>query len=132
MILISFFYSIVRLISKLRHTFFIYIQLLEKLNLQPSALLYAILCSAAENCGQIVVCDNAYVPPWSYGKSYGEKLKKRREEVKIAYFLYRNVVFKLRNNQDLSRNQLHNILRLFDVLPNFPFTTSEKMRDYYL
>ena len=28
-------------------------------------------------------------------------------------------------------NQLHNILRLFDVLPNFPFTTSETMRDYY-
>ena len=26
----------------------------------------------------------------------------------------------------------HNILRLFDVLPNFPFTTSETMRDYYL
>ena len=29
-------------------------------------------------------------------------------------------------------NQLHNILRLFDVLPNFPFTTSEMIRDYYL
>ena len=29
-------------------------------------------------------------------------------------------------------NQLHNILRLFDVLPNFLFTTSETMRDYYL
>ena len=24
------------------------------------------------------------------------------------------------------------MLRLFDVLPNFPFTTSEMMRDYYL
>ena len=24
-------------------------------------------------------------------------------------------------------NQFHNILRLFDVLPNFPFTTSETM-----
>ena len=63
------------------------------------------------------------------GKS---KKKKHREEVKIAYFLYRNVVVKLRNNQDLNHNQLHNILRLFDVLPNFPFTTSETMRDYYL
>ena len=31
-----------------------------------------------------------------------------------------------------SYNQLHNILRLFDVLPNFPFTTSETMHDYYL
>ena len=26
----------------------------------------------------------------------------------------------------------HNILRLFDVLPNVPFTTSETMHDYYL
>ena len=29
-------------------------------------------------------------------------------------------------------NHFHNILRLFDVLTNFPFTTSETMRDYYL
>ena len=29
-------------------------------------------------------------------------------------------------------NHFHNILRLFDVLPNFPFTTSEAMRDYCL
>ena len=29
-------------------------------------------------------------------------------------------------------NHLHNILRVFDVLPNFHFTTSETMRDYYL
>ena len=29
-------------------------------------------------------------------------------------------------------NQFHNILRLLDVLPNFPFTTSETMGDYYL
>ena len=28
-------------------------------------------------------------------------------------------------------NHFHNILRLFDVLSNFPFTTSETMRDYY-
>ena len=25
-----------------------------------------------------------------------------------------------------------NILRFFDVLPNFPFTTNETMRNYYL
>ena len=31
-----------------------------------------------------------------------------------------------------SYNHLHNFLRLFDVLPNFPFTTSEAMCDYYL
>ena len=29
-------------------------------------------------------------------------------------------------------NHVRNILRLFDVLPNFPCTTSETMRDYYL
>ena len=29
-------------------------------------------------------------------------------------------------------NYFHNILRLFDVLTNFSFTTSETMRDYYL
>ena len=29
-------------------------------------------------------------------------------------------------------NQPHNSLRLFDVLPNFPFTTSETMCGYYL
>ena len=31
-----------------------------------------------------------------------------------------------------SCNHFHNILRLFDVLPNFPFTTSETIRHYYL
>ena len=30
-----------------------------------------------------------------------------------------------------SYNQFHNVLRLVDVLPNFPFTTSETMGDYY-
>ena len=29
-------------------------------------------------------------------------------------------------------NQFHNIFRLFDILPNFPSTTSETMGDYYL
>ena len=29
-------------------------------------------------------------------------------------------------------NHFHNILILFDALPNFPFTTSEPMGDYYL
>ena len=31
-----------------------------------------------------------------------------------------------------SDDQFHNILRLFNVLPNFPFTTSEAMGGYYL
>ena len=29
-------------------------------------------------------------------------------------------------------NQFHNTLSLFNVLPNFPSTTSETMSDYYL
>ena len=29
-------------------------------------------------------------------------------------------------------NHFHNILRHLDVLPNFSFTTSETIRDYYL
>ena len=29
-------------------------------------------------------------------------------------------------------NHFRNILRLFDVLTNFPFTTGETMRNYYL
>ena len=31
-----------------------------------------------------------------------------------------------------SYNHFHNTFRLFDVLASFPFTTSERMRDYYL
>ena len=34
--------------------------------------------------------------------------------------------------ENFADNPFHNIVRLFDVLPNFPFTTSETMRDYYL
>ena len=30
------------------------------------------------------------------------------------------------------QDHFYNISRLFDVLPNFPFTTSETMRHYYL
>ena len=30
-----------------------------------------------------------------------------------------------------SYNHFHNIVRLFDALPNFSFTTSETMGDYY-
>ena len=29
-------------------------------------------------------------------------------------------------------NQFHNILIIYNVLQNFPFTTSETMDDYYL
>ena len=35
-------------------------------------------------------------------------------------------------NKKTNYNHFHNILKLFDVLPNFPFTTSETMGDYCL
>ena len=34
--------------------------------------------------------------------------------------------------ENVADNQFHSILRLFDVLVNFPFTTSETMCGYYL
>ena len=33
---------------------------------------------------------------------------------------------------NLTYNHFHNILRLFDVLPNFRFTANETMGDYYI
>ena len=45
----------------------------------------------------------------------------------IQYFIgVQDVV----TNKYLYYNLDHNILRLLDVLPNFPFTTSETDRDY--
>ena len=38
----------------------------------------------------------------------------------------------LKAKSNFADNNFYSILRLFDVLPNFPFTTSETMRDYYL
>ena len=40
--------------------------------------------------------------------------------------------FLLKYPQTPIYNQFHNILRLLDILPNFPFTTSETMCDHYL
>ena len=33
--------------------------------------------------------------------------------------------------ENFADNHFYNVLRHFDVLTNFPFTTSETMRDYY-
>ena len=38
----------------------------------------------------------------------------------------------MKSERKFSRQLLHDILRLFDFLPYFPFTTSEMMRDNYL
>ena len=40
----------------------------------------------------------------------------------LGHFLYFRAIY----------YQFHNILRLFDVLTNFPFTTTKTMCDYYL
>ena len=38
----------------------------------------------------------------------------------------------LKSKSKFADNYFHNILRLFDVLTNLPFTRSETIRDYYL
>ena len=38
----------------------------------------------------------------------------------------------MKRKKKFSDNHLHNILKLFDVLQNFIFTTSETMSVYYL
>ena len=50
---------------------------------------------------------------------FSQKKKKTHFIVILVNLLYRD--------QIVSYNRFHNILRLFDVLPNFPFTTSETM-----
>ena len=57
---------------------------------------------------------------------FGNKFNK---SIKDEFKIQSNI-----HNENFLRiyNQFHNIFRLFDVLPNFPFTTRETMRDYYL
>ena len=51
----------------------------------------------------------------------------------MGLFLTNLVVNKnIESKIKFDRQSVHNILRLFDVLPNFPFTTSETFGDYYL
>ena len=50
---------------------------------------------------------------------------------KISIFRIQNIFYFKTKITSLNYNHFH-ILRLFDVLPNFSFTTSETMRDYYL
>ena len=63
-------------------------------------------------------------------------LTKQQDKVQIFQKCFQNVQLfsinpiKYLNVYADSYNQFHNILRLFDVLPNFPFSTSETMCDY--
>ena len=53
---------------------------------------------------------------------------------KILKTVLRNLTFILHVRSESSSyftyNHFHNILRLFDVLPNFPFTANETKGDY--
>ena len=49
----------------------------------------------------------------------------------VSYSLLTYSLLGISKNVQATHNHFHNILGLFDVLPNFPFTTSETM-DYYL
>ena len=53
------------------------------------------------------------------------KLKELKNDKLLLCLYYLMIKFE-------SWNQFHNILRLFNVLPNFSFRKSETMRDYYL
>ena len=66
-----------------------------------------------------------------------QKKKKKKSDHKIwfvdrilkeKYFIL-NIMLKIRQGD---YHHFHNIFRLFDVLPNFPYTTSETMRNYCL
>ena len=50
----------------------------------------------------------------------------------ICFFLTISIELDLEIYHMDTNNSFHNIVRLFDVLSNVPFTTSETMRDYYL
>ena len=53
------------------------------------------------------------------------------EEQNLAV-IYRVIRCKSPTQHRITCNQFHNILRLLDVLPNIPYSTSELMRDYYV
>ena len=50
----------------------------------------------------------------------------------LRLYTFEGVDFKYDNNFFKFHHHLYNILRHFDVLPNFPFPKGETMRDYYL
>ena len=50
----------------------------------------------------------------------------------MSYLYTRNCVETSQYFTGKSYNHFQNILRLFYALPNFPFTTSKTMGDYYL
>ena len=53
-------------------------------------------------------------------------------DLDLSVQFFKEKCFRKSENVLSFHNHFHNILRLFDVLSNFPFTTSEMMREYYL
>ena len=53
----------------------------------------------------------------------------KNEEVESISSIQMKIYQSNTYREDINCNYSHNILRLFDVRPNFPFTTSETKRD---
>ena len=60
------------------------------------------------------------------------KMGRQKQADQLEMFFAHQNSFFLCLSLVITYNQFHNILRLFDVLPNFSFTTSATMGDYYL
>ena len=64
-------------------------------------------------------------------EDFFRKIKKILEQIPLL--LTKSVVNKkIKKKENFADNQFHNISRLLDLLPNFTFTKSETMSDYYL
>ena len=84
--------------------------------------------------GWMVLKDNNGCVMWVTYMLLNAKIIKYNLLIQMYKYLRvikRWAMFTRKNKKEMSCNHFHNILRLFDVLPNFPFTTSEIMRDYY-
>ena len=88
----------------------------KRVEIESSALsaLYVVSSENKVNPRTTTSFSNSFLPKW-----FLVELRNSSTEVLDTYY-------------NRSCNQVYNILRLFDVLPNFPFTTSEAMGDYYL
>ena len=87
-----------------------------------------------------LLCNGVIQPDFDYGCSswfplLNLKLKLQKAQnkcIRLCLNLPPRSHIDLLHFRKTNCNHFHNILRLFYVLPNFPFTTSETMGDYYL
>ena len=80
---------------------------------------------------QVVKHNLLFFSVWLFFHEYPRFTEQHVKGVTISLFPFYHSHL-LHRHLDISCNQFHNILELFDVLPNFPFTTAETMCDYYL